>query len=309
MSTKKKNNKTSAKKVDLLDQDKSISGQKYVCVSFLSPDKILKKKELYFFNEFIRYSDMHLSIKRFEGFLNFLSFKYNIEFTDIMENLEEYIKNEKDELKNPNIVDEYNTFIEQNEDKLTETFNKNNSFQTNVRGIKIRGSFGSQEEAEVRCQYLRKVDPNHDIFVGPVGVWMPWDPDAYKTGRVEFMEKELNELMSEKVKNQDKAKDEFEYRVKEMKHNAINDNIEKAKQNDIKLTQTIDEDGNLIKTKTLPNIDDLVVAETNRLNSIPEENDETKNEVNNVDVDNVDVDNSDDKVSVEDIKEELFDKE
>ena len=133
---------------------------------------------------------------------------------------------------------------------------------------------------------------------------MPWDPDAYKTGKVEFMEKELNELMSEKVKNQDKAKDEFQYRVKEMKHNAINDNIEKAKQNDIKLTQTIDEDGNLIKTKTLPNMDDLVVAETNRLNSIPEEKDDTKNEVNNVYVDNVD-----DKVSVEEIKEELFDKE
>lgn len=290
MSTKKKGNKKDTKKVDLLDEDPLISGQKFVCVSFISPDKILKKKELYFFNEFIRYSDMHLSMKRFEGFLHFLSFKYNIEFNDIMENLEEYVKSEKDELKNPNIIDEYNTFIEQNEDTLTETFNKNNSFQTNVRGIKVRGSFGSQEEAEMRCQTLRKNDPNHDIFVGPVGVWMPWDPDAYKTGKVEFMEKELNELMSEKIKNQNKAKDEFEYRVKEMKHNAIQDNIEKAKHNDIKLTQTIDEDGNLVKTKTLPNMDDVIVAETNRLNSIPEENEvqnETENQTENVSIDNV----------------------
>ena len=49
---------------------------------------------------------------------------------------------------------------------------------------------------------LREIDPNHDIMVGPVGMWMPWDPEAYKTGRVEYMEEELNQLMSEKNKNE-----------------------------------------------------------------------------------------------------------
>ena len=47
---------------------------------------------------------------------------------------------------------------------------------------------------------LRESDPNHDVYVGPVGVWMPFHPDAYKTGRVEHLEKELNELMHEKIK-------------------------------------------------------------------------------------------------------------
>ena len=32
------------KYVDLLEEDKPISGQKFVCVSFVSPDNILKKK-------------------------------------------------------------------------------------------------------------------------------------------------------------------------------------------------------------------------------------------------------------------------
>lgn len=36
------------KYVDLLEEDKPIAGQKFVCVSFVSPDKILKQKEIFF---------------------------------------------------------------------------------------------------------------------------------------------------------------------------------------------------------------------------------------------------------------------
>ena len=35
--------------VDLLDEDMPVAGQKFVCLSFISPEKILKQKELYFF--------------------------------------------------------------------------------------------------------------------------------------------------------------------------------------------------------------------------------------------------------------------
>jgi hypothetical protein len=77
-------------------------------------------------------------------------------------------------------------------------------------------------------------------------MWMPWDPEAYKTGRVEYMEEELNQLMSEKKKNEDNAKQAFEARVKETKRKAIEENIKKAEKTGNVLTQTIDEEGNLI---------------------------------------------------------------
>ena len=57
---------------------------------------------------------------------------------------------------------------------------------------------------------MREVDPNHNVYVGPVGMWMPWEPEAYKTGRVEYLEEELNNLMHEKTKNEAKAKQEFD---------------------------------------------------------------------------------------------------
>ena len=98
---------------------------------------------------------------------------------------------------------------------------------------------------------LREADPNHDVYVGPVGVWMPFHPEAYKTGRVEHLEKELNELMHEKNKNEAKAKQEFDARVKESKRKAIEDNIQKATENKNKLSQTINKDGELVGVKEM----------------------------------------------------------
>jgi hypothetical protein len=59
------------------------------------------------------------------------------------------------------------------------------------------------------------------------------------------MEEELNALHSEKMKNEELAKKEFEERVRETKKKAIMENIEQAKSSGNVLTQTIDEEGNL----------------------------------------------------------------
>jgi hypothetical protein len=60
------------------------------------------------------------------------------------------------------------------------------------------------------------------------------------------MEDELNQLHQEKIKNEAKAKEEFDRRIKETKRKAIEDNIKLAEKSGNKLTQTIDENDNLI---------------------------------------------------------------
>ena len=98
---------------------------------------------------------------------------------------------------------------------------------------------------------LREADPNHDVYVGPVGVWVPFHPDAYKTGKVEYLEKELNELMHEKNKNEEKARIAFENRVKESKLKAMSENQKSAEEHGNKLTQTINEKGELISIENM----------------------------------------------------------
>ena len=234
------------KYVDLLDEDKPISGQKFVCVSFVSPENILKQKEHYFFEEFLKDFDMTKSVEKFTQFLNFMSYKYNLKFEDVTKDLNEYLKSESDTFDHNYVRDSYKTFVDKNEERLEAKFNEEYAFQTNTRGLKIRGCYGTQGEAELRCKLLREVDPNHNVYVGPVGMWMPWDPEAYKTGRVEYLEEQLNQLMNEKVKNEEYAKVEFDKRVRQTKEEAIKKNIKLAKKTGNKLTQNIDKDGNLV---------------------------------------------------------------
>jgi hypothetical protein len=169
-----------------------------------------------------------------------------MKFEDLMEDFKEYTKSEKDTFTKNYVSDEYKNFLDVNEDRLNDEFNKEYNFQTSTRGLKIRGTYSTQEEAELRCKLLREVDPNHNVYVGPVGMWMPWEPEAYKTGRVEYLEEELNQLMNEKNKNEASAKQEFEKRVVEAKRAAIEKNKKIARESGAKLTQNIDKDGNLV---------------------------------------------------------------
>ena len=234
------------KYVDLLEEDKPIAGQKFVCVSFVSPENILKKKEVFYFEQFLKHWDFSKSTQKFTQFLNFMSFKYNLNFDKVMADFQEYTKSEADDLAKTSIDDDYKNFLDAKEDELEQEFLERYNFQTSTRGIKVRGAYPTQQEAELRCRMLREVDPNHDVYVGPVGLWMPWNPQAYKTGRVEYLEDELNQLMHEKNQNEKDAKIAFEKRVKEAKRAAIEENVKIAKESGNKLTQNIDSDGNLV---------------------------------------------------------------
>jgi hypothetical protein len=260
------NGKPNPKYVDLLEEDKPISGQKFVCVSFCSPEKILKEKEIFFFEQFLKKWELNKSMEKFVQFLNFISYKYNISFDEVSNEFKDFVKEEKESLIKSGLSDEYKTFIDNNEEELQKQFDIAHNFQTNTRGLKIRGSYPTQEEAELRCKMLREIDPNHDVFVGPIGMWMPWDPEAYKTGRVEYIEEELNQLMSEKNKNEANAKTAFEQRTKDAKQKAIEENIKNAEKSGNTLTQSIDEQGNLVGVNNI-NTQEIALKEQDNIST------------------------------------------
>lgn len=255
------NGKINPKYIDLCDEDPAIAGQKFCCMSFVSPEKILKKRETYLFNKFIQQWDFSKSMDRYNDFIHFISYKYNLKVDDVVADFKDFTKEEEDKLRKSSMDDDYKNFLDKNEEKLNEQFNREHAFQTSTRGLKIRGVFATQEEAQNKCVALRKQDPNHDIFVGPIGIWVPWDPDAYKTGNVQFLEEELNQLHQEKIKNETFAKQEFDKRVLETKRKAIEENVKLARKSGNVLTQTIDDDGNLIGVKETVNFEDREVAD------------------------------------------------
>ena len=72
------NGKPNPKYVDLCDEDAPIAGQKFACLSFVSPDKILKKREMFLFEQFVKQWDFTKSLGKFFDFLHFMAYKYNL---------------------------------------------------------------------------------------------------------------------------------------------------------------------------------------------------------------------------------------
>ena len=62
-----------AEHIDLLDEDKAIAEQKFVCLSFVSPEKILKNKEQYFFSKFVEQYNFIKHAEILTKFSNYIS--------------------------------------------------------------------------------------------------------------------------------------------------------------------------------------------------------------------------------------------
>jgi hypothetical protein len=52
-----------------LEADDEIRGQKFICLSFLSPERVLEKKEIHFFSKFLEFYAMEYKVTATESFL------------------------------------------------------------------------------------------------------------------------------------------------------------------------------------------------------------------------------------------------
>ena len=68
--------------------------------------------------------------------MNFLSYKYNLKFDNMVSDMDEYVKAEKEKLQQTSINDDYKTFLDNNEERLTEQFKKENTFRTVCKRFK-----------------------------------------------------------------------------------------------------------------------------------------------------------------------------
>lgn len=82
----------------------------------------------------------------------------------------------------------------------------------NVRAFKIRGVYATEEQARKRCEDIRRFDKYHNVFIGNVGKWLPWDDDVSNVEEAVYAEKKLNEMMQSYRESQQQAKEHMETR-------------------------------------------------------------------------------------------------
>ncbi len=219
---------------DFLDEDNEIPGQRYTLLSFLSPEKVLERKDHYFFEQFLKNYEITWKTKNLEKFLAKQVMDYNakldaevarleaaelkeaselcrqarIPVDTVLGSYQAFIKENAKEITATTIKESYDDYIFANEKKLEDDFFAKNNFQTTMRGLKVRGSYSTQEEAAARAKKLQRNDPIHNIYVAEVGKWLAWDPNPHNVKEQEYQEDELNSLMKAYKENEE-AREQF----------------------------------------------------------------------------------------------------
>lgn len=195
----------------IYDVDKPFPGQNYYCVSFVSPDKILAQKEHFMFYHYERFVQQRLTTLLDEALTNLVSKSEdgNVDVAEIIRVKKAVVAScKEEEVTFDKFKEKFEDFKFRDEEKVGEEFDKTNNFRTSVRGVKVRGTFDTKREADIRSAVLQRQDPLFDVFVGQVGYWCPWDPNPQKIADIEYMNADLNKLVKE-YKNNEAKKDLF----------------------------------------------------------------------------------------------------
>lgn len=226
----------STKEKDYLEQDPALRGQKYTCVSFISPEDVIRNKEIYFFNKYINFFSNDLT----QFFSNLKEkFTNDSHIVNMVQGLEERYSYLFDESE---LQSSFEYFKSSNADTLESEYLEKNNFQTTIRGLKIRGTFDTLVEAQNQALNIKKFDKLFDVYVAEVGCWCPWSPTPEEIQNVEYAETQLNTLMKKYKENQEKKNELYRLRKEELIKNgkvAEEDTVEDTVET-LKMVQDID---------------------------------------------------------------------
>ena len=140
--------------------------------------------------------------------------------------LKSYCKDKKIDFED--VEKDYLDFTYKHVDQLQKDYDESCDFKTNVRGVKVRGVYDSRREAESRAKKLHMSEPNFHVFIGQVGYWLPWDPDADRIQDEVYLNSQLNDMMG-KYKENEVNKDMFYSDQKLEKMKSAKEDVAKAK--------------------------------------------------------------------------------
>jgi uncharacterized protein YdcH (DUF465 family) len=232
---------------DFLDEDTEIPGQRYVLLSFISPEKVLEKKDIHFFKKFLESYEVDWKIKNLEKYMvdvvkgindqlddrikeleknnqvdqADICRKNRVSVDDVMSTYQQFVQKNRADIQKTKIVEAFDDFMFTNKTKLEEEFYAINEFRTSIRGVKVRGTYGNPKEAELKAKKLQQKDKYHNIFLADVGKWTPWDPQPHEVAEQEYAQDELNNLMRKYKENEDNREKFFDERTKGAKGSAV----------------------------------------------------------------------------------------
>ncbi len=188
--------RVSVQESDFLDQDPSIRGQNYVCLSFVSPEDVIVQKDAYFFNQYLQSFSTELK----DLFDNLVQ-KFQKDQPDISDMFTNLASRYDALFSKTSLQEDFNIFKATNSEKLEAEYLSKNNYRTTIRGLKVRGTYETLVEAQKRAKAIKSFDDKFDVYVAEVGCWCPWSPNPTEIQNAEYAETELNTLVSKYKEN------------------------------------------------------------------------------------------------------------
>jgi hypothetical protein len=82
---------------------------------------------------------------------------------------------------------------------------KNSEKKYDVRGIKFRGAYATEEKALERVKYLKEVDDRFNVYVGNVCDWYDWTDDPNNAKEEHYMQDKVENMMTTHARKQKEA--------------------------------------------------------------------------------------------------------
>lgn len=229
--------------------DNPITEQNWACVSFLSPEDMIKKRFLFEAHKFL-YHDVNTKISDLSAVMtDMINRKFREKVTEHIENIKNEMETDSDSVNQTVIINELKSIMNDvalNEDSMRSTalrsyrikldelmadfesykqlhyndlekeFDSENNKTQSVRSFKVRGAFEHFDDASKRAHFCRNFEKHFDVYVAPMGKWCPWDPNP--TGKIEekFMLEEQQDLYDKYKKNMEDKETEFAKRKQAM---------------------------------------------------------------------------------------------
>lgn len=208
----------SVRETDYLDQDPPLRGQRYACVSFISPESILANKDAFYIGRF-----MNNLARDMRELLLGIDAKWGAMDADVAQSVRMLRERHAYLDAGEDMQNEYRAFREANSQQLEDDFRKEHGPGTSLRGLKIRGVYDSMDEASARARSIKKFDDRFNVYIAEVGCWCPWDPSPDAVDNAEYTESQLNTLMKGYRDGQDARDTMYEKRKHEMLERINND--------------------------------------------------------------------------------------
>jgi hypothetical protein len=234
--------------VDMLDMEyDGIEGQQFVVMSFVSPSHAVRRREEFYLQEFVQYNDYATSYKLCSDYAEFMAVKYGLDTDTMEQDFKDFMAEEGPRLKDVDVTTKLQLFCKKNGKELQKKYESMYGRETSVRGMVVLGTTDTIEAARALKNDVMETHEKHpDIYIGYANKWIPWDPENLIER--EYLEPELNALMSGREVKEARKNEQYKERKDERVRQALAANEANATKHGGKTTMVIGKDGRPVNT-------------------------------------------------------------